>query len=53
MKSDDGGDGREAHLEARAGKCFGAEQEDDQRARRDEPDADCLAAQRNAAEDQQ
>ena len=48
MQRDDRGDRREAHLEARAGQRFGPEQQHDQRADRDQPQADRVAAERDA-----
>ena len=42
----------EAHLEARAGERFGAEEQHDQRARGDEADADRIPSQRDSGENQ-
>ncbi len=53
VQGDDCGDRSEAHLEARAGQRLGPEQEHDQRADRDQPDAERVAAERDPGEDQQ
>ena len=53
MERDDRGDGGEAHLEAGAGERFRPEQQHDQRADRDQPHADRLAAERDPGEDEQ
>ena len=53
MEGDDRGDGGEAHLEARAGQRFRTKDEHDQRAGRDQADADRVAPERDPGEDQQ
>jgi hypothetical protein len=53
VKGDEGGDRGEAQLEARADQRVGPEQEDDERARRHQPQRQRLAAERDAAEHQQ
>ena len=53
MQRDDRGHRGEAHLEAWPGERFGAEDQHDQRAGGDQPQADRVAPQRNAGEDQQ
>ena len=53
MERDDRGHRGEAHLEARPGERFGPEQQHDQRAGRDQPDAERIAAERDSGEDQQ
>ena len=53
MQRDDRGHGGEAHLEAGSGDRLRAEQQHHQRADRDQPQADRIAAERNPAEDKQ
>ena len=52
MERDDRGHRGEAHLEARPGEGFGPEQQHDEGAGGDQADADCVAAERDAGEDQ-
>ena len=52
-KRDDRGDRREAQLEARSGQRFGLDQQHQQRADRDQSEAERIAAERNSRQHQQ